>query len=112
MTHLDDRSLIELLTSTLPDFIIEQWARQLEVVERERNVDIVLLVWTLVLGFPAGARRTLASLRRRFEEALGETLSPSLFHERLTLGLEELMERLVEWAIDQQIERLRSNLAE
>ena len=52
MVHLDDSWLLELLTTTLPDFIIEKWARQLDVVERERKVDIVLLVWSLILGFP------------------------------------------------------------
>jgi putative transposase len=112
MAHLDDSWLLELLTTTLPDFIIEKWARQLDVVERERKVDIVLLVWSLILGFPAGARRTLTSLQRRFEQMLGETLSDSSFYDRLTPAFADLMERLVEWCLDQQIEPLHSHLTE
>ena len=74
----------ELLTTALSGWLIERFAEELDVVERERRVDIVILVWTLVLGFPAGAKRTLASLRRRFEQAMGETISRAAFHDRLT----------------------------
>jgi hypothetical protein len=48
---------VEFLTSFLPEFVVETFADQLGVVERDRKVDPVLLVWTLVLGFPAGAER-------------------------------------------------------
>jgi hypothetical protein len=55
-----------------------------------------MLVWTLVLGFPAGARRTLASLRRRFQQVAGITVARSSFHGRLTRPLAEFIKRLVQ----------------
>lgn len=88
---------LEFLTTFLPDFLIEKHARALGVVERDRKVDPVLLIWTLVLGFPAGARRTLASLRRRFEQAAGLTVARSSFHARLTRPLADLLKKLVDW---------------
>ena len=57
---MDSKLTVDLLTSVLPDWLIEKHAEQLEVVERLRKVDPVVLVWTLVLGFPAGAKRTIA----------------------------------------------------
>ena len=90
---------LEFLTTFLPDFLIEKYARALGVVERDRKVDPVLLVWTLILGFPAGAKRTLASLRRRFQQAAGLTVARSSFHARLTRPLAELLKKLVDWRL-------------
>ena len=90
---------LEFLTTFLPDFLVEKLARQLGVVERDRKVDPVLLVWTLILGFPAGARRTLASLRRRFQQTAGLTVARSSFHARLTRPLAELLKKLVDWRL-------------
>jgi hypothetical protein len=48
------------------------------VVLRDRKVKALALFWTLVLGFGAGGERTLAGLRRHFEQASGvSTLSNS-----------------------------------
>lgn len=39
-----------MLAISLPDFLIEKLADHTQAVQRNRKVDIVLLVWTLVLG--------------------------------------------------------------
>lgn len=53
---MDGSRTRDLLTSVLPDELIETRAEELEVVERDRKVDIVALVWTLMLGVAGGGR--------------------------------------------------------
>ena len=62
MAQFDDSHISNLLAISLPDALIEKLAVATEAVERERHVDIVMLVWTLVLGFDGGTKRSLASL--------------------------------------------------
>lgn len=102
----------EILAKVLPDWLIESLAEDLEVVERNRKVDIVLLVWSLILGFPAGARRTLASLRRRFQQVSAESIARSSFHDRLTPGLAKLLRELVDWCLEIRTEHARSDIAD
>lgn len=103
---------VEFLASFLPEFVVETFAEQLGVVERNRKVDPVLLVWTLVLGFPAGAERTLASLRRRFQQVAGLTIARSSFHDRFTRPLAALIKRLVRWRLDAQKRSMADRAAE
>lgn len=109
---MDGRLTSRLLAKTLPDGLIEHWAEEHEVVERERKVDIVVFVWTLILGFPAGAKRTLASLRRRFEQAAGISIARAAFHDRFTPELATMLRRLVDWCLETKLDRLRGDVAE
>ena len=97
---MDSTLTVDLLTSVLPDWLIEKHADQLDVVERLRKVDPVVLVWTLILGFPAGAKRTIASLRRRFEQVSGQEIARSSFYDRLTPAVAKLLRRLVDWCLE------------
>ena len=49
----------QALTSVLPRQRIGDMARRLGVVQRRRKLDIVALVYSLVLGFASGDRRSL-----------------------------------------------------
>jgi len=89
-----------LLTSALPDEFIEIRADELEVVERDRKIDVVALVWTLILGWPAAAEQTLASLRRAYMWAAGHCIARSSFYERLSEELLELMESCLDGLLD------------
>ena len=109
---MDGKLTTEILAKVLPDWLIESLADDLDVVERNRKVDIVLLVWSLILGFPAGARRTLASLRRRFQQVSAESIARSSLHDRLTPGLAALLRRLVDWCLEMRTEHARSDIAE
>jgi len=82
------------LTSVLPRRRIRDLARQLGVVRRRRKLDIVALVYSLVLGFGDGERRTLSGLRRAYLRATGTRLAPSSFHARFTPALVELVRTL------------------
>jgi putative transposase len=39
------------LTSLFPAELIEDIARERDVVQRDRKIDITMLVWTLIMGF-------------------------------------------------------------
>jgi IS4 transposase len=102
---MDGRLTTEILTSALPDSLIEKVADAYDLVQRERKVDIVVLVWTLILGFPAGAKRTLTSLKRRFEQVANIEISRSAFYDRLTPALASVLRQLVDWMLDVRIEQ-------
>lgn len=105
---MDGSRTRDLLTSTLPDEFIETRADELEVVERHRKIDVVTLVWTLILGWPAAAERTLASLRRAYMWAAGHEVARSSFDERLSEGLLELMKSCLEGLLDGVCQRTSS----
>jgi len=87
------------ITSLISPQLIRARARKLGGVKRRRKVDVVALVYTLVLGFSSGPRRTLAGLRRAYTMATGTTLAPSAFQGRFTPELAELMRQLSERAL-------------
>ena len=97
---MDGSRTRDLLTSVLPDDFIEIRAEEVEAVERDRKVDIVALVWTLVLGWPAAAERTLASLRRAYMWAAGHEIARSSFYDRLSPDLLALMRSCLEGLLD------------
>lgn len=86
------------LTRLISPQLIRARARKLGAVKRRRKVDVVALVYTLVLGFGSGRRRTLAGLRRAYALATGTTLAPSAFQGRFTPELAEMMRQLSERA--------------
>ena len=102
------------LTSLISPQLIRRRARDLGVVKRQRKVDVVALVYTLVLGFDRGAKRSLASLRRTYASCSGVTLAPSAFYDRFTPQLAELMKQLTVCAFDRlrhSSSRLKRTLA-
>ena len=112
MAQLEDSHIGRLLAITVPDSLIEKLAVAYGVVERERKIDIVLLVWTLILGFPKGTRRTLASLRRQLVQVSGSSIAHSSFYDRLSPALADLMEQLVGWLLDFRTENTAGDISE
>jgi putative transposase len=97
-----DSPVFNTLQATLHPAFIEALAKLEGIVQRKRKVDPVVLVWTLFLGFGAGAGRTLTALRRTYEQAAGHTLSASSFQQRLTPELGKLIRRLVGHLLEHQ----------
>jgi putative transposase len=93
------------LKRLLPDGIIRQLARETGAVQRDRHIDIVALVWTLVLGFCTGRTRSFAGLRRSYEQATGTTVVPSSFYDRFNKRLARLLRVLLDRAIAQTSQR-------
>jgi putative transposase len=107
------------LTTLFPSEFLEEHAEELGVVERDRKLQIPAFVWTFVFGFAAGESRTLAGFRRRYNSTVGETISPSGSHQRLTPTLAEYLRDLVETtlgevaipdAVDADIDRFRDGM--
>jgi hypothetical protein len=90
----------DLLASALPDEFIEIRADELEVVECDRKIDVGALVWRLIVGWPAAAERTLASLWRAYMWAAGHCIARSSFYDRLSEELLALMESCLEGLLD------------
>ncbi|MFQ3320182.1 MAG: putative transposase, partial [Natronomonas sp.] len=87
------------LTTLFPSEFLEEHAEELGVVERDRDLQIPVLVWALVFGFAAGESRTLAGFRRSYNSTADETISPGGFYQRLTPTLAAYLRDLVETAL-------------
>lgn len=114
MAKRDDTSIRQNISSILPPVKIRRLAVKTGAVKRRRKVDIVHFVYSLVLGFSAGSERTIAGLRRAFERSTGTKVVPSSFYDRFTASLVELLEQLVEAALermDVKIHRMRGAFA-
>ena len=59
---------------------LRETAKETGFIKRERKIDPVLMFWTLVLGFGVQLQRTLASLRRLYEERGEVHISRSSFY--------------------------------
>src|SRR3712207_3281439 len=91
----------EVLTSLLPPREIMRVARQEGVVRRQRRLKLLPFFWTLVLGFSTGRGRTLAGLRRAYEQMARQTLMPSSFYDRFTPQVARWLKKLVAQALVQ-----------
>jgi IS4 transposase len=83
-------------------------------VKRVRDVDIVALFWTVVLGFGTGAERTIAGLRRAYQAATGRGLVPSSFYDRFNAGFASMLRRVCREAMstcEEASEALRGALS-
>ena len=89
------------LARLLPGRRVRHLAERLGVVRRFRKLDIVALVYSLVLGFAAGDRRSLTGMRRAYLRATGVRLAPSSFHARFNDALTVLMRTLALEALEQ-----------
>jgi hypothetical protein len=105
MAKIDEGKIRGMLEAILPKEWVAATARSSGAVIRERKVNIVLFVWTLVLGFAAsGGARTIASLRRAYEQASGESIEESSFYDRFTEGFVCLMRECLCHALQESFE--------
>jgi len=82
-----------VLRKVFPDRRLRTLARETGMVVRQRKVDPVALLWTVVLGFGAGRERSIAGLRRGYERATGQCLEESSFYKRFGEGFVTMLER-------------------
>ena len=71
MARTRDSQIRGSLTTLISPRRVRALARELGVVRRRRKVDVVALVYSVVLGFASGNRRTLAGLRRSLRRYRG-----------------------------------------
>ena len=73
-----------------PSEFLEEHAKELGVVERDRNRQIPAFVWAFVFGF-----------RRSYNSTVDESITPGGFYHRLTPSLAEYYYDLVEATLDE-----------
>ena len=88
------------LKKLLPDSLIQEVATETGWVTRVRKILPQAFVWSLILGFAGHTERTIATLRREFEQATRVNLAPSTFYDRFTDPLVQCLGRLVAVLID------------
>jgi len=92
----------KLLTSVFPSEIIDDCTRECGVVERNRDIDIRMLVWTLAVGFAVGGEtRSIADYRRAYNAATIQSIVASSFYDSFTENLQNLLSDLLEHALDE-----------
>lgn len=101
--------LRRILTSLFPTRQLNKVARETGAVVRQRKVKVQDLFWSIVLGFGAGAERTLAGMRQAYVAASHTTISPSGFYKRFTPGLSKMFQRLAGKAMD-NVAKVRGQL--
>lgn len=95
------------MARVLPAREIERQARSAGVCRRQRKVRVQALFWSLVLGFGTGRVRTLAGLRRAYEDAAGHTLAASAFYDRFTPAVAKWLRVLLARVIAQAVAQVR-----
>jgi len=105
MAKIGEGKVREMLEGLLPDEWVRSNARKTGAVVRQRKVNIVLFIWTLVLGFAtSGGARTIATLRRAYEQASGDSIEESSFYDRFTEGFVELVRQCLCHALQETFE--------
>jgi hypothetical protein len=90
----------EALTRLLPSEKIEQFAREAGFIESERKVQPVALLWVLVLHFGTRLTRSLAELKRGYDQRLGlATITYPGWYLRFTPELSRFLKRCLEHAL-------------
>lgn len=100
MASHDPTALLQKLKLALPDCLIDHFARTTGFVERHRDLDTVVFVWTLILGFSCGATRSLAGMARAYQRATGSSYNRSSFYRRFDHDLLEMMRQLYAALLD------------
>lgn len=95
MAQTKDIDIRQTLSSLIPESWLEQKARELKVVRRKRKISVWDLLWTLLLGFGFGEKKTLASLRRCFKSNTGIQVVPSAFYNRFTPAFTALVREVL-----------------
>ena len=98
----------ERLTTLMPPARMRALAQEVGLVKRQRKVDPVALLWSLILGFALGKERTITALRRAFEKATNTSLVPSSFYDRFTPALVRFLVRVLESVLDKVAEPTRA----
>jgi hypothetical protein len=58
-----------------PEELLRQTAKETGLIKRECKIDSVVIFWVLTLGFGVRCKRTLASLKRGYENEANTTIS-------------------------------------
>lgn len=98
--QINHEKILKSLVTLFPKEWIRKTASETDFIKRQRKVDPVVFLWSLILGFGVGLQRTLADLRRAYETQAGHQIVPSAYYDRFTPELVKFLKRCVERGID------------
>ncbi len=90
----EDSPLQKILAGNWSPQSLGTLARKMGVIKRARKKDLWLLLWTLILGFSIGSKRTLTGLYQEYNEHAKETVSFSSFQGWLSEELAAFLKHL------------------
>ena len=94
--QINHEKILKSLVTLFPKEWIRKTASETDFIKRQRKVDPVVFLWSLILGFGVGLQRTLADLRRAYETQAGHQIVPSAYYDRFTPELVKFLKRCVE----------------
>jgi len=94
-------TLEDSLREMFPEEWLRQTAKETGLIKRERKIDPVIIFWVLTLSFGVRLQRTLASLKREYENESRKTFSDSSWYYRFTPELVEFLHQCVIHGIEE-----------
>lgn len=109
---LNPNDIPKVLEQLLPPDKIRENAEKTGFINRNRKIEPVAFVWALILGFGVRLQRTLASLKRSYEEETENDISYGSWFERFTPELARFMKENTQVAMSQMAEESNRELKE
>jgi IS4 transposase len=89
------QKILEDLNTMFSHEWLQKIANETGLIKRERIIDPTIMFWTLVLGFGVRLQRSLASLKRLYENRSGRSICDSSWYDRFTPELVEFLHQCV-----------------
>ncbi len=87
-------TLLTFVQAWISNSLLERFISRAQFAQRDRKIDPVFLIWTLVLGWSSGSSRSLSSLHRAYQRHLGCDCDYSTFYRRLNHKLVDVLEQM------------------
>jgi len=91
---------------------LREIAKETEMIKRERKIDPVIIFWSLIFGFGVELKRSLASLKRKYEQGAKAKISDSSWYDRFSPELVLFLKECVKLGIEQYGEKEHRKLTE
>lgn len=99
--------VVDPLRRLFPKAWLEEAARASGWLKRRRKVAPADMFWSVVLGFGTGRSRSIAGVRRQFEQQARTTLVPSSFYDRFTPAFVTFLRAALDRAMEAVAEEAR-----
>jgi putative transposase len=87
-------TLLTLVQAWISDSWLERVIHDHTFSQRDRKIDPVFFIMTLILGWNSGSTRSIASLHRAYQRALGCDCDRSAFYKRFTSKLVAVLDQM------------------
>jgi putative transposase len=102
--------IIAALCAMFSKEILIRIAKETGLIKRERIISPVIIFWVLTLSFGVRLQRSLASMKREYEQQSGNTLADSSWYCRFTPELSAFLKACVIHGLEQLAKEQHNNL--